>query len=57
MFLKILFVYLKREQERESMNGEAAEGEGEVGSPMSREPHVGPHPGTPGSWPEPKADT
>jgi len=31
------------------------ESEGEADSPLSREPDVGLDPGTPGSWPEPKA--
>ena len=34
-----------------------AEAEGEVGSPLSREPDVVLDPRTPGSWPELKADT
>ena len=45
------------ERERESRQaGEAAEGEGEAGSPLSREPDVGLDPTTLGSRPEPKAD-
>ena len=37
--------------------GRGAEGEGEAGSPLSREPDVGLDPRTPGSRPGPKADT
>ena len=37
-FKKILFIYLK-ERERERMGGEGAEGE--VASPLSREPDAG----------------
>ena len=54
-FLKILFLYLK-EGERCMSGGEAAEGEEEAVSLPSREPDMGLHPKTPGSWPEPKAD-
>jgi len=32
-------------------------GEGEAGPPPNREPDAGLHPRTPGSGPEPKADT
>ena len=58
-FLKILFVYL-RERERKSAhtNGVGgAEGEGDAGSPLSREPDAGLHPRTPRSRPESKIDT
>ena len=53
----------EREQEIElgSMSsgggrGSIAEGEGEADSPLSREPHVGPHPRTPRLLPALKAD-
>ena len=36
--------------------GREAKGEGEAGSPLSREPDVGLDPRIPGSGPEPKAD-
>jgi len=36
--------------------GGATKGEGEAGSPRSREPDVGLDPRTPGPRPEPKAD-
>ena len=39
---------------RESAN--RGNGEGEAGSPLSREPNVGLDPRTPGSRPEPKAE-
>ena len=52
-FLKILFIYL-REKEHTQAEG-AAEGEEEVGSPLSREPDAGLHPRTPRAWPKPKA--
>jgi len=46
------------ERERKEEQGERqAEGEGEADSSRSREPIVGLDPGTPGSLPEPKADT
>ena len=38
-FLKKIFIYL-RYSERESMNEEEAEGEGEAGSSLSREPDI-----------------
>ena len=54
IFLKV-FIYLFAE--REHKQGEQqAEGEEEAGSPLSREPNVGPDPRSMGSWPEPKAD-
>ena len=43
----ILFIYL-REKETARAGGGADE-EGEIDSPLSREPHVRPDPGTPGS--------
>ena len=48
-----------RERERERAGtwmGGGAEGEGEAGSPLSREPDAGLYSRTLGSWPEPKAD-
>jgi len=39
------------------VGGGRAEGEGEAGFPLSREPDMGPDPRTPGPQPEPKADT
>ena len=52
-FLKILFI-----TERENKPGvQQAEGEGEAGSPLSREPDTGLDPRTLGSWPEPKVGT
>ena len=52
-FFKTLFIYL-----RESIQAvEMAEGEGEAGSLLSREPDAGLDPRTLGSRPEPKADT
>jgi len=55
-FLKIyLFIWeSENERERES-TWEGGGSEGEAGSPPSREPDAGLDPGTPGSWPEPKA--
>ena len=53
-FFKILFIYL-RESERAQAGG-PAEGEGEAGSPPSREPDVGLDPRTPRSPPQVKAD-
>ena len=59
LFLKnILFVYLTAREsmkERERTQG-AAEGEGEAGSSLSREPNVALNPRTLGSRPEPKVD-
>ena len=53
-FFKVLFIYLfNREREREIWQ---AEGEGETGSVMSRELHVGQDSRTLGSHPEPKAE-
>ena len=47
----------EREKERASKQGELqAEGEGEAGSPLRREPNVGLDPRILRSWPEPKAD-
>ena len=43
LFFKILFLYL-RERDRESK-----EGQGEAGSPLTRDPSMGPNPRTPGS--------
>ena len=45
------FIYLfDTEREREKTQGEwQAEGEGQAGSPPSREPHVGLNPRSPGS--------
>ena len=53
-------IYLfDRVEERESVHKQRGGGqaEGVAGSPLSREPLVGLDPSTPGSWPEPKADT
>ena len=47
---KILFIYLRLE--RELQQG----GEREADALLSRKPHVGLDPRTPGSWAEPKAD-
>ena len=55
--LNFLKIYLfDRERERTQAGG-VAEGEGEAGSPMSRDPNSGFQPRTLGSQPEPKADT
>ena len=45
---------MQRENQRAQV-GETAEGEGEAGSPWSREPHAGLDPGTLESRSEPKA--
>jgi len=51
------FIYLfARERERTSRAEGGTEGEGEAGSPLSREPHAGADPRTLGSGPEPEAD-
>jgi len=48
------FIYLR---EREHKQGKwQAEGEGEAGLTMNREPDAALDPRTPGSWPEPKED-
>ena len=52
-FLKKLF---ERENDRDSEREYEWEGEGEVGSPVSREPNMGLDPRTPGLGPELKAD-
>ena len=50
-----MFIYLKQRERAQA--GGVAEGEGEAGSPPSRELNMGLDSRTPGSWPEPKADT
>ena len=47
LFLKILFIYLT--EYKRAQAGGAAEGEGEAGSLLSREPDAGLHPRTLGS--------
>jgi len=49
------FIYLKKRGGKHEW-GEGKEGEGEQGSPLSREPDTGPNPRIPRSWTEPKAD-
>ena len=46
-FFKILFICLTERQHKQEE--QQAEGEGEAGCPLSREPDVGLHPGNPGS--------
>ena len=56
-FFKVFIYSFDREREKECTEaGEAVEGEGEAGSPLSQEPDVGLNPKTQGSGPEPKAD-
>ena len=60
-FFKIIFIYLtQKEKESEHTQGGAADrgrgGEGEAGSPQSKEPNVGLDPRTLGPLPRPKAD-
>ena len=45
VFIKILFIYLREHKQGE----QPAEGEGEAGSPRSREPDAGLDPRIPGS--------
>ena len=52
-FLKILFI---RKRETEIVTEYEQGGEGEAGSPRSREPDLGLDHRILGSWPEPKAD-
>jgi len=52
-FFKILFFY---QRERGKAQAGRAAGEGEAGSPLSKEPGVGLNPRTLGSRPKPKAD-
>ena len=52
-----LFIYLTEGRERERVSTQQAEGEGEAGSQLSREPDVGFDPRTLGSQPELKGDT
>ena len=51
-FFRILFIYLTEHKQAEWQ----VEGEGEAGSPISREPDKGLDPRTLGSRPEPKVD-
>ena len=56
--LKILFIHLlerDRDQESKHKQGEQ-QAEAEAGTLLSKDPNVGLHPRTLGSWPEPKAD-
>ena len=52
------FVYLTYRKRMHKQGEQEAEGEGqgEAGSPLSREPDAGLNPRTLGSWPEPKAN-
>ena len=47
-------IYLRKKECKQGK--QQAEGKGEADSALSREPHVGLDPRTPGSWPEPEAD-
>ena len=54
-FLRFYLFDTEKETAREGTQAEGV-GEGEAGSPLSREPNVGLDPRTLGSQPEPKAD-
>ena len=53
LFSKDFICSFDREREKSQKGGTA---EGEAGTPLSREPDVGPHPRTQGPGPELKAD-
>ena len=54
---KILLIYLRVTAGTHAQVRGGAEAEGVAGFPLGREPYAGLDPRTPGSGPEPKADT
>ena len=55
-FPKIFFIYLRERESVHKQGEQQAEGEGEAGSPLGREPNAGLDPRTPGSWPKQEAE-